>query len=156
MELTSFQKFGRLLEMRGLNTSHGGNMSRRVNDKIFITRTESMLSDLKPQDILEVGLGDFEVKEASSELETHRAIYYKTKANAIIHAHPPFCIALSFFEDEIKALDLEGRHHLREIPVVGNSPEEISCGFKEKKAVVARKHGIFVIGDSLEKAYMLV
>ena len=48
-----------------------------------------MLSELKDEDIIEVALEGDSNKEASMELPVHRAIYQKTKALAIVHAHPP-------------------------------------------------------------------
>jgi L-fuculose-phosphate aldolase len=45
--LEQFQRFGRDLFYRGLTSLHGGNMSVRMGDRIFITRTGSMLAHLE-------------------------------------------------------------------------------------------------------------
>lgn len=54
--LELFSLFGRELFLQGVNSSHSGNMSVRVGDRIFITRRGSMLSNLTERDIIETGL----------------------------------------------------------------------------------------------------
>jgi len=49
--LEEFRRIGSFLFLTGLVDSHGGNMSVRVEDKIFITRRDTMLGDLKEGDI---------------------------------------------------------------------------------------------------------
>ena len=73
--LKQFQRFGSDLFYRGLTSSHGGNMSVRMGDRIFITRTGSMLAHLEENDVIEIGLEEdnSNIMLASSELVVHRA-----------------------------------------------------------------------------------
>ena len=68
--LDQFQRFGCDLFNRGLTSSHGGNMSVRMGDRIIITRTGSMLAHLTEKDLIEIGLDkdDSNIMLASSEL----------------------------------------------------------------------------------------
>ena len=162
--LEQFQKFGRDLFQRGLTSSHGGNMSVRMGDRIIITRTGSMLSHLTADDLIETGLeeDDSNVMLASSELIVHRAIYQNTSALAIVHVHPPHAVALSLVEPEaIIPIDNEGSYVLRKVPIVQT---ELTTGSKqvaklaaemlrEYKIFMLRGHGCFSTGPLLEEAF---
>lgn len=162
--LEQFQRFGRDLFQRGLTSSHGGNMSVRMGDRIVITRTGSMLNHLNAADLIETGLeeDDSNVMLASSELLVHRAIYQNTSALAIVHVHPPYAVALSLVEPEaIIPIDNEGSYVLRKVPIV---QAELTTGSKEVaklsaemlreyKIYMLRGHGCFSIGPLLEEAY---
>lgn len=162
--LDQFQRFGSDLFYQGLTSSHGGNMSVRMGDRIIITRTGSMLAHLVECDLIETGLDedDSNIMLASSELVVHRAIYLNTSALAIVHVHPPFAVAQSLcVEDAIIPIDSEGSYLLRKVPVVQT---ETTVGSKdvakiaarilrEYKIFMLRGHGCFSIGPLLEEAY---
>jgi len=161
--LDKFQLVGRDLFLQGLVSSHGGNLSVRLGDRLLITRRGSMLGHLLEQDIIETGIykNDRATPLASSELEVHRAIYRTTSAQAIVHAHPPHSISFSLVQDVIRPKDLEGSYLLKEIPVLSirlatEAPEEaqrVADVLREHPIVVIRGHGIFSVGQLLEEAY---
>ena len=75
--MQDFLEFGRDIFLRGLISSHAGNMSVKVRNKIYITRRGSMLGRLKPEDIIAVDhedLDDPNMAKASTEYVVHRAI----------------------------------------------------------------------------------
>ena len=162
--LDQFQRFGHDLFIRGLLSSHGGNMSVRMGDRIIITRTGAMLAHLTARDLIETGLeeDDSNIMLASSEIVVHRAIYQNTSALAIVHVHPPFAVAQSMcVEDAIIPIDSEGSYLFRKVPVVQT---ETTVGSKdvakiaakmlrEYKIFMLRGHGCFSIGPVLEEAY---
>jgi L-fuculose-phosphate aldolase len=162
--LEQFQVFGRDLFLRGLTSSHGGNMSVRLGDRVLITRTGAMLGHLEQKDLIETSLEDLDssVMLASSELLVHRAIYKNTSALAIVHVHPPHAIALSMIEqDEIIPIDNEGSYVFHKIPIIQT---ELTTGSKEVaklasarlrdyKLIMLRGHGCFSIGAVLEEAF---
>lgn len=162
--LDQFQKFGSDLFYRALTSSHGGNMSVRMGDRIIITRTGSMLAHLTESDLIETGLelDDSNIMLVSSEIVVHRAIYLNTSALAIVHVHPPFAVAQSMcVEDAIIPIDSEGSYLFRKVPVIQT---ETTVGSKdvaniaaqilrEYKIFMLRGHGCFSIGPVLEEAY---
>jgi L-fuculose-phosphate aldolase len=163
--IDQFQSIGRDLFVAGLVSSHGGNMSVRMGDRIQITRRGSMLGRLTERDIIDIGLDDNDanVTLASTEIVVHRAIYQSTAALAIVHTHPPFAIAQSLVKDEIVPIDSEGSYLLHKVPVVS---AELTAGsdevaelvphwLKEYDLVMLRGHGPFAIGHLLEEAYQL-
>jgi len=161
--LEQFALFGRELFLQGVNSSHSGNMSVRVGDRMFITRRGSMLSNLREGDIVETGLreDDSHITLASTEIKIHRAIYLQTSALAIVHAHPPFAVALSLLEDEIVPVDTEGIYYFKTIPVIGADltvgsdevAEKLPPLLQNYKVAVVRGHGSFAVGQMLEEAF---
>jgi L-fuculose-phosphate aldolase len=162
--LDQFQMFGSDLFLRGLTSSHGGNMSVRMGDRIIITRTGSMLGHLTETDLIETGLeqNDSGVMLASSELVVHRAIYRNTSALAVVHVHPPHAIAFSLIEKEaIIPVCNEGSYCFKKIPIIQT---ELTTGSKEVaklasqwlreyKLIMLRGHGCFSTGPMLEEAF---
>lgn len=161
--LEKFQRIGRLLFQEGLIDSHGGNMSIRDGDKIFITHRDAMLGDLKEGDIIEVGMEAGDKDElASRELPTHRAVYQKGQAKAIVHAHPANAIAISITDNKVVPQDAEGMFLYKAAPIVRvrdgiGSQETVRLlpSFLGSDNVVAmvKGHGSFAIGQNLEEAY---
>ncbi len=161
--LDLFQRIGRDLFLTGVISSHGGNMSVRMGDRILITRRGSNLAWLEERDIIDIGFqeDDSNVMLASSEIVVHRAIYQNTTALAIVHAHPPYAIVRSFVADEIVPIDSEGSYLLKRVPVVATEltigstevAKIVSQQLKEYPIVVLRGHGAFSVGNLLEEAY---
>lgn len=161
-----FRDIGRDLFVAGLISSHGGNMSIRVGDKIIIKRRGAMLGRLKLHDLVETNLfkPDSGVVVASTELIVHRAIYLSTPALAVIHAHPRTAIALSLSRNEIVPLDVEGSYFLKKVPVIEvefasgskEMAQAVADALKEYKIVMLRGHGCFSTGQTLEEAFQWV
>ena len=160
--LETFQWVGRDLYRLGLITSHAGNLSLRAGERIWITRTGSMLGHLGPDDLLETALSPRESPHprASMELPVHLAIYHATPAKAILHAHPPSAVALSLLDEAIVPADSEGGHILGTVPVIAATQvvaslevaERASSLLQAHRAVLVRGHGSFAVGGSLEDA----
>lgn len=170
-----FKRIGRYLFQEGLVDSHGGNMSIRQGDKIFITRRDAMLGDLREGDIIEVGRQQLLPTEPggedarawqqllpSRELSTHRALYRETKAEAIVHAHPPNAIAISITDNKIVPQDSEGQYLFKSAaivrvhqPIASEEVARLLPSFLQGTNAVAvvKGHGSFAIGKDLEEAY---
>lgn len=158
-----FRQIGRDLFIQGLNSSHSGNMSIRLGDRLVITRRGSMLGNLKETDLIETGLfrNDSHITLASTEIGVHRSIYKSTSALAIVHAHPVYATALSLLQDEIIPIDSEGQYMLHKIPVIAFEhtvgSDEVARVLpeylKEYKIVMIRGHGSFAVGQLIEEAY---
>jgi len=161
-----FRDTGREIFLRGLISSHAGNISVRIGKAIYITTRASMIGQLKSSDIIKVPLEENNpalLNMASSETPVHMAIYKYTDARAIIHTHPPYATLLSMIKDMLVPVDWEGKCLLNKVPVIAlqknKEAEEkahiIGRLMKDYKTVLIRGHGSFVRGDTLEEAYML-
>lgn len=158
-----FRDIGRDIYVAGLISSHGGNMSVREGDRIWITRRGSMLGRLAESDIMWTGLGPCDRdRVCSREIVVHRAIYRATDARAVVHAHPVHTIFRSLVADAIEPIDSEARYIFgASVPVVSAEETVASSEAAAKLAValgdspiaVLRSHGPFARGESLEQAF---
>lgn len=158
-----FRDIGRDIYLGNLTSSHGGNMSVRVGDRIIIKRRGAQLGRLKPSDFVETSLfkKDSGLIRASTELIVHRNIYLKTSALAVIHTHPRTAIVLSMSRDEIIPIDNEGSYLLHKIPVVAaeyasgsqEMADVVADALREYKVIMLRGHGSFAVGQTLEEAF---
>lgn len=161
--LEEFKKIGSFLFQEGLVGSHGGNMSVRRGDRIFITRRDAMLGELREGDVVEVGMEPGSGEEAASEeIPSHRAIYRETRAEAVIHAHPPNSIAVSITDNKIVPQDSEGMRLFRSAAIVrahqavgSDEVARLITSFLQPPNVIAvvKAHGSFSTGKNLEDAY---
>jgi len=161
--LSQFQTVGHALFTQGLVFSHGGNLSIKLGEHLVITHRGSTLGCIQEGDLVETGISknNRATPLASKELEIHRCIYRNTSGSAVVHAHPPYAVALSFTEREIVPCDLEGQVLLSRVPVLGREGEakledlsdEIARLLNEYRVVLVRGHGTFAVSQILEEAY---
>jgi L-fuculose-phosphate aldolase len=162
-----FERIGRDLWRSGSVSSHGGNMSVRDGDRVLITRTGSMLGRLGPRDLIETSLvecGDPVDADCSIELVVHRAIYARTDARAIVHAHTAHTIARSFATDLIVPVDSESMLRFGDAPVVtageavgsAEAGEALARALVDRRIAVLRGHGPFAKGSGLEDAFQAI
>ncbi len=158
--LGEFQSIGKCLWDRGLISYSAGNMSIRTSAGLIITKRGAPLGFLD-ESLLVEGPVDKDIDSASVELPVHQAVYKKTDADAVIHAHPPFSIILSLLHEKIGPVDSEGTLLIGEIPVIivkkpsGSTEvaEAVAEILKTKKIVLVRGHGTFARGKSLKDAF---
>jgi L-fuculose-phosphate aldolase len=158
-----FKEIGRDLYEAGMISSHGGNLSMRLGDRVVIKRRGAQLGRLKPHDLIETGLekNDSGVTLASTELLAHRMIYMQTPALAIVHCHPRTAVAFSLSRDELVPIDNEASYLLKKVPVVAEefasgTPEmanKLAAALQSYKIVMLRGHGSFAIGQTLDEAF---
>jgi L-fuculose-phosphate aldolase len=163
MILSQFQTVGHDLFTRGLVSSHSGNLSIKLGDRLIITRRGCRLGCLEEHDLIETGISknDRFTPLASTELPVHRAIYQKTPALAIVHAKPPHTVALSLTETEVVPNCAEGLATLGRVPVLGwhmevklgDLADIIAQALTQHRIVIVHRHGSFAIGQLLEEAY---
>jgi len=161
--LSQFKAVGHALFTQGLVSPYCGNLSIKLGEHLFITHRGSTLGSIGEADLVETGIAknDRATPLASSELAVHRSIYKNTSALAVVHAHPPYAVALSFIEKEIIPCDMEGRALLPKVLILGQGiavkagdlGEEIAETLKQYKVVLVRGHGSFAAGQLLEEAY---
>jgi L-fuculose-phosphate aldolase len=161
--LLQFQSVGQALFTLGLVSPQGGNLSVKLGEHLVITHRGSPLGSIQEGDLIETGVSknNRATPLASKELEVHRCIYKNTSALAVVHAHPPYAVALSFLEKEIVPPDLEGHAFLSKVPIlsadeavtVEELADEIAGLMVEHRVVLVRGHGTFAASQLLEEAY---
>lgn len=154
-------KVGRAMLELELQNTHCGNISVRVDDNIFITKTGSMKGHLKETDIVEPGLYEPQsgLFQASSETGIHRKIL--EYAGSVVHAHSMSAMLLSYITEAIDPIDILGKKHLGKIPVVEfeypvgskEMEEEIPKILKNNKGMIIKTHGPMIRGANLHEAF---
>jgi L-fuculose-phosphate aldolase len=157
--------YSKLLVQLGLLEFKGGNLSVRIgDDDMLITRRAAAKGMPGPEDVVLTSIreNDEEAFAASSAMEIHRAIYQKTNARAVIHAHPSKTVSLSFFRDELVPLDENGMLYLRPRVSVVAPPtlfgwnlvaEEMADRLQDEQVVIQKWHGTFAKGTDLADAF---
>jgi L-fuculose-phosphate aldolase len=121
-----------------------------------------MLDELDEAGVVEVDLqGGCDLStRASSETCVHRAVYLNTSHSSIIHTHSPYAVALSLLEkDAVRPVDSEGGIFLGEMAIVEGRygtdelAKAVSSALQNRKACIARGHGVFAAGKALADAY---
>ncbi|MBE0431368.1 MAG: aldolase [Dehalococcoidia bacterium] len=161
--LSQFQSVGQGLFSQGLVSAQGGNLSVKLGEHLVITHRGSALGSIQEGDLIETGINknNRATPLASQELGVHRCIYKTTSALAVVHAHPPYAVALSFTEDEIVPRDIEGRALLARVPVLSAEmvdkleglADEIARLAVQHRVILVRGHGSFAVSQLLEEAY---
>jgi len=165
--LTRFAEIGRDLFVSGQITSHGGNLSEREGDTIYITRTGSQLGRLRAGDIIAVPVEPYAGSDegASSELVVHRAIYQALpQAGGVCHAHSMSAVLCAMLGDTVSPLDSEARFLMGDVPVleavqtIGSQQvaQLMSEVLQTVPVAILRGHGPFAAGATLEDAYRWV
>jgi len=153
-----FERIGKRLFAEHLVGGNFGNMSVRTTEGFFIKPTGTCL-DIATEPVF-VPFSGNAPKEASSEYRVHRAVYAATAHAAIVHAHPPYAVAASLVMDKIVPQDSEGEMFCPVIPVVTGAPgtqevaDNVAHALCRSKLVIARGHGTFAAGATLDEAYV--
>jgi L-fuculose-phosphate aldolase len=156
--LKEFREVGRQMFADGLISSFDGNMSIRRGERIVITRRSAMLNGLEETDLIEMPMDAPAHPPGWNEFIVHNAIYRTTTALAIIYAHPPTALALCLSPG---SWEPESALLARNVPVLDVEkvlgPKEfanvICRALSGHSIAVAREHGSFAIGETLEEAY---
>jgi L-fuculose-phosphate aldolase len=154
-----FERIGKRLFAEHLVGGNFGNISVREGDDGFYIKRSGAYLDVATEPVF-VPLAGEAPAGASSEYRVHREVYIKTPHLAIVHAHPPTAVALSLTRDEIRPEDSEGIMFCPVIPVVSGSPgsqevaDTVSDALVNAKLVIARGHGTFAAGKTLDEAYL--
>lgn len=158
-----FREIGEDLYSAQMISSHGGNLSIRLGDRVIIKRRGAQLGRLKPHDLIETRLdkNDSGVALASTELLVHRTVYLNTPALAICHCHPRTAVALSLSRDEIVPVDNEASYLLKKIPIIteefaSGTPQmanKVAEALTNYKIIMLRGHGSFATGQTLDEAF---
>ncbi len=161
-------KFSKKLASLGLIVGSEGNISVKTrDDKIYITPTGVLKSELSPEEIVIVDLdGDLlEGKDPSSELPMHLSIYKKRPdVRAVIHAHPPYTLALSLAQFDFSSpILVEAEILLRDIVVIpfvvpgtDELPKVMEPHLEKTNVFILERHGAVTLGKDLSEAFNLM
>jgi len=152
--------YGRKMVAQGLTYASMGNISKRVGKDIIISRKGAMLDEMDGALTL-MELDGPVNPDASSDFPIHRAIYLQTDAQAILHGHSPYAVAVSLTERSrsIKPLEYESRMLLPNIPIIKPNENKEDLGVDIAKAMskglacIVKGHGPYAVGKTVAEAF---
>lgn len=158
--------FARKSVALGLNQGSSGNLSVRAPQGFLITPSGREMAELCAGEIVPVddtGQAPAGMKP-SSEWRFHRDIYAAfPEANAVVHAHSPFAVALACLRRDIPPFHymvaLAGGHDIRcaAYATFGTSAlsEAVLAALQGRRACLMANHGLLAWGGSLASALSL-
>ncbi len=158
--------YTKYLAEKRLITGSEGNLSLRTQFGFWITPSGRLKELLSVKDLCFIDWdGRFIKGKPSSEWGMHYEIYFKIpEAQAVVHAHPYYVLAMDLLGFEFKKFSLpEAGLLLKKVEVVpffmpGSKElwkEASRCACKSKVLVLS-KHGALTWGKSLEEAVSLL
>lgn len=153
---------------KNLIAGSDGNISEKRGNEVLITPSGVDKSEIKEDDLcLMDEKGNALKGQASSEKYMHLSIYkYQSKAKAVVHAHPPYAIALSLARPQWKKLPLALPEIIITLGDVSFAPyvcpgtqelgESLKPFVQKSKAVILSHHGAVVWGESLKEAVLIM
>ncbi len=146
--------------------SYFGNISYVFCDKIYISQTGSSMDELRGYiDVVPLDGSSSIGITASSEISTHKNIYYHSGHNAILHAHPRFSVIMSMYclkkacqhynSRQICHRGCKEKRFISEIPIVSGEigtghaglVNTVPLAIKQRGGVIVYGHGVFTSGD---------
>ena len=157
----------RWLHQKNMLAAADGNVSCRLDDQnILITPSGRPKGFIQAEEIAKITLqGEVVEGKPSSEKTMHLEVYKRCqKAQAVVHAHPPACIAWSIVHPDTLELPEAMPEVILAtggIPLVPYArPGTVDMGaclqdyLPQFRAMVLSRHGGLSWGESLQEAYM--
>ncbi|MEJ8566767.1 class II aldolase/adducin family protein [Elongatibacter sediminis] len=154
------------LDARNLSPGTSGNLSARTPGGFLITPSGLAAGLMQTADLVEVSLaGEWpRSRRPSSEWRFHRDIYrHFPEASAVVHAHPPFCVALASHRRGIPAFHysvaLAGGADIRcaDYATFGTQAlsDNVLSALEGRRACLMANHGMVCFADNPAKALSL-
>jgi L-fuculose-phosphate aldolase len=158
-------KYARKTVTNKLVVGPGGNISARFEGKMYLSPSGFALDEVEPHQWVEVDIESGEITDIglrpSSEVLMH---LYAYRANpdigAIVHTHPPYCIAFTLVEQELPIMfpdqaALVGKTVY--VPYVLPTTDRLADAYvakvNEASSVLLGNHGLVTSGCNLREAY---
>lgn len=155
------------LHSRNMLAAADGNISYRISDdEILVTPSGIAKAFMNTEQMAVINLkGEVLVGSPSSERQMHLEIFKaSTKAQAVIHAHPPTAIAWSIAAPDLNKLPSDCLSEVilatGDIPFVpyarpgtAQMGEVLKPYLPQHRALILRNHGAVTWGESLAEAY---
>lgn len=159
-------RVAQLMAAEHLVRGSSGNLSVRDRDGYWITPTGLPYEGLEPSDVVFMGLdGRIEgSRSPSSEWRFHRDLYAaRPQVGAVLHAHPPFAVALSCLRRQIPPFHYMvarfGGDTVRCAQYATYGTQELSdaalLALRDRTGCLLANHGILVCGGDLDRVLAL-
>lgn len=152
----------RRLATEGLVLGTAGNVSQRVDERVAITPTGSVLAELEGADVCIVDLDGRMVDgplAPTSELDLHLGAMRRHGCGAVVHTHAPMSTAAACVLDELPCvhyamLALGGPVPVAPYTTFGTPElaESVVAALEGRTAALMANHGAVTVADTVEAA----
>lgn len=158
-------KYAKLLEHRNLVIGTTGNISVRIQDRMFITPSAVPYEEMTEADILEVDIFTRTIlsgsQKPSSETPMHSFIYSKnSRVDAIVHTHSKYATIFACANMPIPPVHYIIADIGREVAVAPYAPygtkelaDNAVAALKDSNGILLANHGVLAVGSSLKDAF---
>lgn len=156
------------LHARNLLAANDGNVSVRLDgERLLVTPSGGHKAFLKPEELVVVDVEGRVLSGArtpTGELPMHLEVFRRRRdVAAVVHAHPPTCIALSVVERQsLNGILPEVILSTGEVPIVPYArpvsqamADALDGYIDEHDALILERHGTLAVGRTLMDAYAL-
>lgn len=157
--------YARKIVANRLVVGPGGNISARLGDKMYLSPSGFALDEVAPEQWVEVDIATGSITDIglrpSSEVLMHLYAYRANPSiGAIVHTHPPNCIAFTLVEQELPVMfpdqaALVGKTVY--VPYVLPTTDRLADAYvakvNEASSVLLGNHGLVTSGRNLREAY---
>lgn len=164
--INEFIYWGSQLYNKGLVIGTSGNISKKIDDNIYLTAHNSYLGYLSKDDIAVIDKSGnllYDKVEPTSEKLLHTNIYKAMpEKNVVIHAHPLYTTYFFNYFDKIDPITFEEKMLLGNIRIVPqNSPTVVDIdpvikAFEINSIVILKRHGVVAVGEDFKSAFSLI
>ncbi|THF72599.1 class II aldolase/adducin family protein [Cohnella fermenti] len=157
-------KYARKTVANKLVVGPGGNISARHEGKMYLSPSGFALDEISPEQWVEVDIATGEVTDIglrpSSEVLMHLYAYRENpNIGAMVHTHPPYCIAFTLVEKELPIMfpdqaALVGKTVY--VDYVLPTTDRLADAVVEKigsSTILLGNHGLVTTGRNLREAY---
>lgn len=150
------------LRQYGNNDSHSGNASVRVEGDFWVTPSGACADLLRADQLIRCETDGACGQGASLDAPLHQLVYRQNpKAQAVIHSHGPYTVAMTMSGEEFVPIDFEGQYYFRRIPIINipyqdyiaEAPAQVAAVLAEHPIMVVRGHGVYAQAESINLAY---
>lgn len=150
------------LHATGLNVGTSGNLSVRLGDEVVVTPSGLDYATIAPRDLVVIDMSGNVIsgtRAPSSEVPLHLATYRCSDAQAIIHTHSKYAVAVGTITDELPAIHytinvLGGPVRVVPFEVFGSRELALAAAeaFADRQGILLRNHGAVTYGSDLAQA----
>lgn len=158
-------KYARKTVSNKLVVGPGGNISARLDGKMYLSPSGFALDEIEPEQWVEVDIESGSVQDKglrpSSEVLMHLYAYRVNPAiGAIAHTHPPYCIAFTLVERTLPVMfpdqaALVGKttYVPYVLPTTDKLADAVAAEVNDYSTILLGNHGLVTTGRNLREAY---
>jgi L-fuculose-phosphate aldolase len=158
-------EYAKKIVQQHLVVGPGGNISATHDGKMYLSPSGMALDEIREEQWVEVDIATGKITDnglrPSSEVLMHLYIYRENpEVKAVVHTHPPYCIALTLVADQLPVMfpdqaALTGKTAFVPyvVPTTDRLANAVKAHAREASTILLVNHGLVTTGRNLREAY---